>query len=123
VNLTRLTTRAGLVAGTAALGLGALFAPAAGAATPPDSISKGDSGHGVWCVQHAVNNYYKTYYGRHSGVIAEDGQFGTSTADWVAWYQGRHGLPSDSVVGQRTGYYVLIDDGWYRNYCKSYVPH
>ncbi|MGW7254463.1 peptidoglycan-binding domain-containing protein [Streptomyces sp. NPDC054834] len=115
--------RAGLLAATAALGVGSLLAPAAMAATPPSTIGKGDTGHGVWCVQHAVNNYYKTYYGKSSGPLAEDAAFGTSTADWVAWYQGKHGVHADSIVGKNTGHYVIIDDGYYGNYCKSYVPH
>jgi peptidoglycan hydrolase-like protein with peptidoglycan-binding domain len=128
--------RIALLAATAALGGGLAIAPAAqaaqtapaaqavsSAATPPSTISKGDTGHGVWCVQRAVNNYYKTYYNKTTNVIAEDAIFGTSTADWVAWYQGKHGLHADSIVGSATGHQVIIDDGYYGNYCKAYVPH
>jgi peptidoglycan hydrolase-like protein with peptidoglycan-binding domain len=115
--------RGGLAISAIAVTLGMAAAPAASAATPPKTITKGDSGHGVWCVQRAVNNYYKTYYGKTTNVIAEDAQFGTGTADWVAWFQGRHGLSADSIVGQNTGHFVIIEDGYYGNYCKSYVPH
>ncbi|AEM84279.1 peptidoglycan-binding domain-containing protein [Streptomyces violaceusniger] len=123
MRLKTLSVRAGLLAATAALGIGSLLAPPATAATPPSTISKGDTGHGVWCVQHAVNNYYKTYYGKSSGPLTEDAAFGTSTADWVAWYQGRYGLHADSVVGKSTGFWIITDDGYYSNYCKAYVPH
>lgn len=54
-----------------ALGEGTLLAPAASAATPPSQIQKGDSGHGVWCVQHAVNNYYRVYYNTKNNVLPE----------------------------------------------------
>ncbi|WP_217573658.1 peptidoglycan-binding protein [Streptomyces sp. GbtcB7] len=111
--------RAGLLAATAALGVGSLLAPAATAATPPSIISKGDTGHGVWCVQHAVNLYYERQYNKKSGPLAEDAVFGTSTADWVAWYQGQYGLHADSVVGKSTGFWLILDDSYYGNYCKA----
>ncbi|MYV42352.1 hypothetical protein GT030_26675 [Streptomyces sp. SID1328] len=41
----------------------------------------------------------------------------------MAWYQGQYGLHADSVVGKSTGFWVVIDDGYYSNYCKAYVPH
>ncbi|GHD78561.1 hypothetical protein GCM10010317_098060 [Streptomyces mirabilis] len=42
--------RAGLLAATAALGVGSLLAPAATAATPPSIISKGCKSTGLWLI-------------------------------------------------------------------------
>lgn len=79
--------------------------------------------HGVWCVQLAVNNLADAKL--HKRPIAQDGQFGQSTYDWVAWFQSTTGQPVDHIVGPKTGDQVLKYDGSYyggHNYCYNYVP-
>ncbi|PAZ16484.1 hypothetical protein CLM62_07915 [Streptomyces sp. SA15] len=97
-------------------------------AAVPAVLQKGDKGHGVWCVQVAVNSVYRSWYNSSKNVLTEDGVFGQSTHDWVAWYQGIRNLKADGIVGKNTGDKVIGDafgkNGVdYRNYCRSYVPH
>ncbi|MGC0421728.1 hypothetical protein [Embleya sp. AB8] len=120
-------TKAAVVTTTAVLlGFGGLAtqaqaSPGAGYIGP----GRNNNTHGVWCVQHLVNDVAQSHgKGR---PLAEDGKFGNNTLSWVKWYQGAsgHGLVKDGDVGKGTGGWLLLDgDSYYggRNYCYTYVP-
>lgn len=83
--------RAAIVACGALLAV-AGFVPQAQANVFHDNLCKGcnNDAFGVYCAQRAINDEAMLDgYGR---PLAEDGIFGPSTYDWVAWYQGDLGL-------------------------------
>lgn len=112
---TRVFARAAVVmvaAGAAVLGVAAQASASPGVS----NISEGSSNHhGVWCVQAAINNWA----GRT--VLAEDGDFGSSTLTWVKKFQAGYGLTQDGIVGKHTGDDIWIFDNK-SSYCYTYVP-
>lgn len=82
--------------------------------------------HGVWCVQHLINDVYSYYRQRSIRPITEDGVRGPNTKSWVEWFQNYVGLYPDGIVGRSTGQQLLEDgDSYYggHNYCYTYVPN
>ncbi|RKT09779.1 hypothetical protein BX285_6884 [Streptomyces sp. 1114.5] len=124
MRLDRIGKRAAVLMVTGLLGAGVCAGPAQ--ASPSAGYigdGYGNNSHGVWCVQHLVNDVAA---GHGKGrPLAEDGVWGPNTKSWVRWYQGIDGRTQDGIVGRDTGGDLLLDGdqyygGW--NYCYTYVP-
>lgn len=125
MRLTRVRKAAGLTA------VGVLLAVGGGATSAqasPSAAYIGDgytnNSHGVWCVQHLINDT-KVFYNGGSRPMSEDGVWGPQTKSWVIWFQKLESLTPDGIVGKETGGYILRDgDSYYggHNYCWTYVP-
>lgn len=59
-------------------------------------LSLGDSGWGVWALQHSLNAC-------NGGRLKEDGKYGPLTRNMVIWVQASHGRAADGVYGPATG--------------------
>ncbi|MFI6688582.1 peptidoglycan-binding protein [Streptomyces sp. NPDC050485] len=116
--------------------LGAAAALAAIATTGTAQASTGasyvgygytESGAGVWCVQHLLNDVARENGGP---TVSEDSYWGQATYNQVRWFQQLvHNVDSsvgvDGVVGRQTGEQILEwGDQYYggNGYCMSYVP-
>ncbi|MGW2424334.1 peptidoglycan-binding domain-containing protein [Streptomyces sp. NPDC001709] len=129
MNGTRIRKVAATAVGTALLLTGMTGALATQASASPSASYIGDGYpnniHGVWCVQHLVNDVaYSKGKGR---PLPEEHLWGPQTKKWVEWYQGvsGHGLSQDGIVGKGTGGWLLLDgDSYYGgyNYCYDFVP-
>ncbi|WP_042389782.1 peptidoglycan-binding domain-containing protein [Streptacidiphilus melanogenes] len=79
--------------------------------------------HGVWCVQHLINDVARQ---NNRATIAEDGVWGPRTKDQVQWFQSLVHVQPDGVVGPFTGDNILYrGDAYYggtSGYCFTYVP-
>ena len=83
--------------------------------------------HGVWCVQHLINDIYAEQTHTGQRPMKEDGLFGAQTDSYIRWFQRQFmGTAAvDGVVGPQTGGGVLKEgDAYYGgyNYCYTYVP-
>ncbi|MFH9354840.1 peptidoglycan-binding protein [Kitasatospora sp. NPDC017646] len=125
MRLTVIAKAAGITAATALLTVGTLAQAQASPSAGYIGDGYANNSHGVWCVQHLVNDVASAKgKGR---PLAEDGLWGPNTKSWVTWYQGAsgHGLSKDGIVGKGTGGWLLLDgDSYYGgyNYCYNYVP-
>jgi hypothetical protein len=114
-----------VLAGGAALLAVGLSAGSAAASSDASLIGDGqpNNTHGVWCVQHLINDVAKQH-GR--ATVDEDGAWGPRTRDQVVWFQELVGVRDDGVVGPFTGDNVLYrGDQYYggpNGYCFTYVP-
>lgn len=122
----KILARTAVAAAAAGLALTASVGSAS-ASTSAGTIGYGYSNntHGVWCVQHLVNDIAR-FYGRPT--ITEDGLWGQQTYNQIYWVQQEYdflGLQKDGVVGKQTGEFLLeFGDQYYggNGYCMSYVP-
>lgn len=127
------SNRAGVLAATTALVLGALvgaLAPGAQAAPNVPDIARGSRNTvGVKCVQEGVDDWAKRT-GR-GWPLAVDGVFGDNTKKWVEKFQtasfGASG--ADGIVGPRTGNSILDNlngdtrQGFHwRSECYNQIP-
>jgi hypothetical protein len=126
MQISRVAKSASLVAGATILGLCGI-ATAAQASPSAGYIGYGysNNAHGVWCVQHLVNDVEQAQ--GHGRPLTEDGLWGPNTYNGVRWYQAHntHGTTVDGIVGKDTGGWLLLDgDSYYGgyNYCYTYVP-
>ncbi|MFE4977970.1 peptidoglycan-binding protein [Kitasatospora sp. NPDC056651] len=124
MGLSRIGKRAAVLVVAGLLGVGASVGSAQaspGAGYIGDGY--GNNAHGVWCVQHLINDVVAAHgKGR---PLNEDSAWGPNTKSWVEWYQDGAGLSKDGVVGRDTGAALLRDgDSYYGgyNYCYTYVP-
>ncbi|SEC15123.1 hypothetical protein SAMN05216489_00016 [Streptomyces sp. 3213] len=116
---------AGVTVATALLAIGAVAQAQASPSAGTIGYGYITSGHGVWCVQHLVNDVAQAK--GNGRPLDEDGSFGPNTNTWVKWYQSHsgHGLTKDGLVGKGTGGWLLLDgDSYYggTNYCYTYLP-
>ncbi|MER6084233.1 peptidoglycan-binding domain-containing protein [Streptomyces sp. NPDC001833] len=123
--LTALTRMLGVAAAMVVLVVGAV--PQAQASPSAAYIGDGypNNPHGVWCVQHLINDVYEDIYPRMR-PIPEDGLWGPNTKWGVKWFQDQVYLYPDGIVGRATGQKILEEgDSYYggHNYCYSYVPN
>ncbi|MFH8336341.1 hypothetical protein [Streptomyces sp. AM6-12] len=125
MRLTTVTRAVGVAAATALLAVGAVAQAQASPSAGYIGDGYANNTHGVWCVQHLVNDVASSKgKGR---PLDEDGKWGPNTKSWVKWYQGAsgHSLDKDGIVGKGTGGWLLLDgDSYYggHNYCYTYVP-
>ncbi len=111
-------------AGAALLALGA----AAGSASAFDTAdligdNRPNNPHGVWCVQHLINDVARQ---NNRATVDEAGVWGPQTKDQVQWFQTFVHLQPDGIVGPYTGDNILYRGGAYyggkSGYCFTYVP-
>jgi peptidoglycan hydrolase-like protein with peptidoglycan-binding domain len=89
-------TRTSLRAATLIVGAAGAVALAATTAFAAGSISYGDTGSAVVCVQSGLNLL-------DQAGLSTDGDFGTLTENAVKSFQSIHGLSQDGIVGPATG--------------------
>lgn len=126
----RLRRLATVSAGAAVLAASAAtFAPSAQASTSASWIGPGEANnsHGVWCVQHLINDWVQKNGINGGGrPMTEDGIFGPQTEGYIKEFQTLHmGAVSDGIVGPYTGDSILeAGDQYYggRHYCYTYLP-
>ncbi|MEU9202046.1 peptidoglycan-binding domain-containing protein [Streptomyces sp. NPDC048332] len=122
-----LVRMAGVTAGLALLTAGTVTQAQASPTAGYIGDGYANNTHGVWCVQHLLNDIASDY--GYDRPLAEDGQWGPDTRSWVMWYQrtapSLFNLTVDGIVGKGTGGYLLLEgDDYYggTNYCYTYVP-
>ncbi|MFF2149516.1 peptidoglycan-binding protein [Kitasatospora sp. NPDC058190] len=79
--------------------------------------------HGVWCVQHLINDVARQ---NNRATVDEDGVWGPQTKDQVQWFQNFVHVSPDGIVGPFTGDNILYHGDQYyggkSGYCFTYVP-
>jgi peptidoglycan hydrolase-like protein with peptidoglycan-binding domain len=118
----------------------AILAASAAVVAPEAQASAGWIGpgytnntHGVWCVQHLVNDVIQKWdvdhqYGdwTHGGrPMTEDGIFGPQTEHYIKVFQDINGYGTDGIVGPGTGAKMLEEGDQYYGglgYCYWYIP-
>jgi hypothetical protein len=122
--LKKIAAKAGLALGVAALVVGATGGPA-GAVQGAGYVGDGyaNSGAGVWCAQHLVNDIARKV---GHPEIPEDSTWGPRTKAQIAWLQDRLGLKADGIVGPDTGNWLLYSGSQYyggkNGYCFWNLP-
>jgi hypothetical protein len=78
----------------------------ASASDTADSIGDNppNNTHGVWCVQHLINDVARQ---DNRATVDEDGVWGPQTKEQVLWFQNFVHVPADGIVGPFTGDNVL----------------
>ncbi|WP_030245102.1 peptidoglycan-binding protein [Streptomyces sp. NRRL S-350] len=82
-----------------------------------------DNPHGVWCVQHLINDVARQ---NNRATVDEDSTWGPRTKDQVLWFQNFVHVQPDGIVGPFTGDNILYRGdktyGGTTGYCFAYVP-